>query len=237
MKYILLLTTFFLGGCVSYMQVEPADTTDVTYDNGLPVVKSRGEFSTIQVMPAQHEYEKGKVVGLWVNVSNHGPIAFTVDASDVTATDIKGDMRVWTYDERMKKIRRDAAWAAVAQGFAAGANSAAASMKTQTAYTSGSAYGGGSTVNYNSSTTYQDTAAVAKADAENRRNMEQLASRVRSEKDAAELILKTTTVQPGDSLTGYIMMNAPGGKPGIINMAMNVGEDTHEVPLNYVKKQ
>lgn len=181
-------------GCTTYMQLQPVDESAATYKDGVAVVASRLGESTVQVMPAQYEFEKGAQLGFWVNAYNNGPTSVTIDSTNVTAVDEYGSLPVWSYDERMKKILRDAMWAAIAGGLAAGANSANAAMWTNTANTYGTVFSYVSTANYRSTTYYKDPSAQIRADADNRRNMENLASRVRSEKDAASMILKMNTI-------------------------------------------
>lgn len=232
-KLMLAAAVCLLAGCTTFMTLEPGAQAKATYEDGLPTIVSKGEFSTVQVMPAQHEYQKGQRIGVWVNVSNLGPESFAVDSTDVAAADGFGALRVWTYDERMKQIRREAAWAAVAAGMAAGANSANAAMQQNTATT----YGNVGNTSFNSTTYYTDYSAQMRADAENRRNMENLAARIKSDKEAAQLILKKNTVQPGASVTGYLLINAPKGEPGLLDLSISVGPDVHGIHYRYVRKE
>jgi uncharacterized protein YceK len=204
-----------LAGCSTTATLTPAEGSRVEYTAGHPVMLSEAAGSVVQLTPTAVQVEAGSRMGLWINVHNVSAEPIDFDVSSVRAT-----VRVYTYEELKKEIERQAMWAAIGQGLqAAGEGMQAANAGYRTSYTQGtaSAYGSGGYAygNYHSTTTTYDPAAAAAAqaqvDANNRARMAELAAARGSALGAIEHVVRRTTLSPGESYTGAVVIDAPGG--------------------------
>ncbi len=239
------LTLLGMTACTSYSSLQPAAGTPVVYERGAPVMVSTGQASTVQLMPSHTEFETGERVSMWISVVNNADDAVDFDVTSVSASDASKTIKVIPYEQVVKEIRREAAWATVAQAMsAAGQSMQAANAGTSTSYTSGSAraYGSGGSAygNYSSVTTTHDPAkaraAQAQVDANNRARMAEIAATQATSMEWAEQLLRRTTVPPGESLTGALLFDAPRGEPKVMRIRVVFGADTHEFLWNYVSQ-
>lgn len=213
------------------MTMKPAGDDVAAYQNGRTIITSTESESTLIVTPGQRQFESTGEISFLARVENNGTQPFTIDATNITATNAEKQLKVWTYDQRMKKARNAAMWAGIAAGMAA-ASDGMNQQRTNT-YTNGSARAYGSTASYSGTST--STTTGLSQDEINRRNRErsdQIANGFSSMSAQAETILSTTTLQPGDYVTGSLIMSRPKAA-GPIELIIQAGKDRHTVTFNY----
>jgi hypothetical protein len=241
---VLASIAFVATGCTTYSSLSPAGGGDVEYQSGMPVVVSRKDASVVQVMPAQQFFEGNSRIRVWVNVANRSGEPVDFDVGNVTANDAKRSVGVYTYEQIAREIKRQAMWAAIAQGMqAAGQSMQAANAGHSTSYSSGTvqarnSYGTTAYGTYQGSTTTYNYAAAqaaqAQVDANNRTRMAEIAATQESQLASAERIVRRTTVRGGESYTGLLVLDAPTGEPRALSLRIGVGSDVHEIRFNYV---
>ena len=139
----------------------------------------------------------------------------------------------WTYDEFMKRIRSQQAWAAAAAGFAAGLNAYNASYTTSTVttttYSRGRSYTSFSTVR-----TY-NPAGAALVIAQNQMMFSQLDMAQRAANaERSNYYFRRTTINPGESVSGYVLIErARKDKKVIVKTYINGTE--YQFDWNVVK--
>ncbi len=131
------------------------------------------------------------------------PIVFTpehnIRAYSVDKRGVSTDLKVWSSEEYLKKVKRALTWSAVLIGLNEGfaSNNAGYSTSTTTGYNS---YGGFSTY---TTTTYNGAAAY-QARLASQQRLANVSSAMQNELNIKQMeYLKKSTINPGDTLSGF----------------------------------
>ena len=147
----------------------------------------------------------GKNYQILIFIKNFGETSALFDPSLVTSTlenkygEIE-EMKVYTYERYMKKVKTQQAWAMALTGFAAGMNAGTAGY--QTTYTT--TYGAGRVPYTQVHTTYNYAAASAANMAATPQMMTLSKMMSDDKKTISQGYLKLTTVHPDEGIIGYM---------------------------------
>ena len=147
----------------------------------------------------------GKNYQILIFIKNFGETSALFDPSLVTSTlenkygEIE-EMKVYTYERYMKKVKTQQAWAMALTGFAAGMNAGTAGY--QTTYTT--TYGAGRVPYTQVHTTYNYAAASAANMAATTQMMTLSKMMSDDKKTISQGYLKLTTVHPDEGIIGYM---------------------------------
>jgi hypothetical protein len=232
----LALAVFHLGGCgTKSVNVSSSSPIRATYEQGTAVLVSQKTNGVVlRVLTA--EFSKNTLPSFYVAVSNGGDSEIEFSTSNLSAFSGKERVRVYTYEELDKKIRREAAMAAAAAAMNGASQSISASMPVTT-YSSGSAYSSGSGgyagATYYETTTAYDPAAAAAAqaqiNAQTTSQMSMIASARNIQLDNLGSVLRRNTLRPGASMGGVAKLHSEdieSGQP--LEIIVSIGGETHE---------
>ena len=171
-----------------------------------------------------------------------------ITAYSVNKQDIQTNLEVWSCDAYMKKVNRAQTWSAVAVGLSEGLATANAGYSTSTtntnsyyngsssSYGSASAYGSGGyaygSYNGNSSysgsshssstTTTYDAAAAYQAQVLSQQRMADFSTAQYNERNTKQMgYLKRNTINPGESIQGYVHIKRISGESVYITININ----------------
>ena len=134
------------------------------------------------------------------------------------------DLKVWSGEEYMKKVKRSQTLAAVLMGFSEGFSTAGAGFATSTT-TFHSSYGGYASLQ---TTTYSPTAA-AQATLASQQRIVNFSQALQNEKEIKQLgYLKKNTIYPGESVSGYIHIDCTKGVRLVVNVRIEEAEYLYE---------
>lgn len=159
---------------------------------------------------------------------HRSPIEITPE-TDITAVafdeeNAATDLKVWSCDEYMKKVKRSQTLAAVLMGFSEGFSTAGAGFATSTT-TFRSSYGGYASLQ---TTTYSPTAA-AQANLASQQRIVNFSQALQNEKEIKQLgYLKKNTIYPGESVSGYIHIDCTKGVRLVVNVRIEEAEYLYE---------
>jgi hypothetical protein len=234
---------FALSGCTTYTTVVPANNLEVSYEQGAPIVTSSHNSSTVLIAPSRSFYEKGDRISFHVGVRNDSSVPVEIGMDDVLAKTADDQiLGVHTYESRIKEIKRAQMWAAIGAGMQAASEGYAAGQagySTSTTTGSVNSYGtyGSSYGTYSGTTTTYDTAkaaaAQAQANANSRQRMNDIISVTNSATAEAELLLRRTTLEPGETHTATILIDAPKDMPSNFVIAVDVADEVHVFEFGY----
>lgn len=178
-------------------------------------------------------YKRVNDYGKWFQVNivitNKSMLPIDFDPTEITAVLIDNkdnpiDLRVFSADDYMKKVRRIQNWTMALVAFAGGisAGSAGYSTYTTTNYYSGS-YGGtpyyGSTI---STTTTYNAAAAYQAQVVASNQLAECEYALLSEREVKDAgYLKLTTIYPGESISGYVNVERKKGLTLYVKIKIN----------------
>ena len=182
------------------------DTTVLTeyHDGRLWAYRQMGSF----VVGMTNYVDKdgyGKNYQILIFIKNLGENSVLFDPSLVTSTYVNKhgeaeEMQVYTYEEYMKKVKKQQTWAMALTGFAAGMNAGAAGY--QTTYTT--TYGVGRVPYTQVHTTYNYAAASAANMAATTQMMTLSKMMSDDKKTISQGYLKLTTIHPDEGIIGYM---------------------------------
>jgi len=244
---IVIHTSLFLilAGCTTYTTVIPSSTADVSYEQGKPLVTSSHRSSTVFITPSSSFYAKGDRLSFYVGVRNDSSEPTEIAMDDVHA--VTADslvLEVHSYESRIKEIKRAEMWAAIGAGMQAASEGYAAGQagySTSTTTGSVNSYGtyGSSYGSYSGVTTTYDpakaAAAQAQANANSRQRMNDIINMTNSATAEAELLLRRTTLNPGETHTATILIDAPSDMPSNFVVSVNVAGEMHVFQFGYEK--
>jgi len=236
-----------LSGCATYTTVVPESNLEVSYDQGTSIVTSPHESSTVFLAPSRQFFEKGDRISFHVGVRNDSLEPIEISMEHVSAkTDDDFTLAVHSYESRIKEIERAEMWAAIgagleaaSEGYAAGQAGYSTSTTTGTvnSYGSyGSTYGtyGGTTTTYDYG---KAAAARAQANANSRQRVNDIMNMTNSATAEAELLLRRTTVDPDQTHTATILVDAPDQMPSDFVVSVNVAGEMHVFEFGYEQYQ
>jgi hypothetical protein len=225
-RAIAALAALALAGCATSYSLQPTASDDVRYKDGVPFLRSAMTETKVAVAPGRRVFNgrMSMVVGAWNNSSsplNFGPENIRVSTSNGT------QLRVYSIDDLEREADRRAGWQTAIAAVGAVSGTISASQPT-------TAYVGGTPV-----TVYDPAASEAAQSEVNERSAQELAS-IEAQKDRAigqyeNSILRTTTVDPGSSITGSIVIDKPtfsSGEQQTIHVTVDFGPDHHAFELN-----
>jgi len=234
---------FTFCGCTTYTTVVPASNLSVSYEQGAPIVTSSHISSTVLIAPSRPFYEKGNRISFYVGVRNDSSEPIEIGMDDVFAkTAADHNLEVHTYESRIKEIKRAQMWAAIGAGMAAASEGYAAGQagySTSTTAGTVNSYGtyGSSYGTYSGTTTTYDpakaAAAQAQANANSRQRMNDIANMTNSEMAEAELLLRRTTLNPGQTHTATILIDTPESMPSNFVITVNAAGEMHVFEFGY----
>lgn len=222
MKKILIFALLALTISVQAQDIPEAEndtTVHTEYNDGLPwTYRQIGDF----VVGMTNYVDKdgyGKNYQILIFIKNLGETSALFDPSLVTSTlvnkhGVKEEMKVYTYEQYMKKVKRHQAWTMALTGFAAGMNAGSAGY--QTTYTT--TYGAGYVPYTQVHTTYNYAAASAANMAANMQMMTLSKLMSDDKKTISQGYLKLTTVHPGEGILGYMNIKHEKGVLMIVNI-------------------
>lgn len=225
---------------------EALDGQRVKYANGIGSVSSQDERSLVWI---SYVPEAGCCGWLRVFIANTGTDAVDVSEQSVSIAAAGKPIRVFTYAEVQKRIRRSARWAQIGAGLTAGLNSYNAaqaghtsqtgtfSARIRSTSTGGARYSPSSSAvsGTYSSTTYDPGAAAQAQMMAAQQNSELMASldqeaNARS-REIELLALQRTTLDPGQDVFGDVEIQIPRPvRNGVatFTVQVHVGQDVHE---------
>lgn len=184
----------------------------------------------------------GKWFQINIVITNKSMLPIDFDPTEITAVLIDNkdnpiDLRVFSADDYMKKVRRIQNWTMALVAFAGGfsAGCAGYSTSTTTNYYSGS-YGGtpyyGSTI---STTTTYNAAAAYQAQVIASNQLAECEYALLSEREVKDAgYLKLTTIYPGESISGYVNIERKKGLTLYVKIKIN--DATYTFPWNIEAK-
>lgn len=161
----------------------------------------------------------GKNYQILIFIKNLSETSFLFDPSLITSTleNKSGEteeMKVYTYERYMKKVKNQQAWAMALTGFAAGMNAGSAGY--QTTYTT--TYGAGRVPYTQVHTTYNYAAASAANMAATTQMMTLSKMMSDDKKTISQGYLKLTTIHPDEGIIGYMNIKYRKGVRLTINI-------------------
>lgn len=218
-----------LFGCASQVRVDPLLSTDQEriFRDGVPAVISKKGL-VVLVAPAAVIRESKDQPKFVVSVANTTQASFDLDTTNFIALLDGKPLKVFTHAEIERDIKSKQAWSAVAVAMSGAMQAASAQQAASNSYTSGTyrsntqgnfnSYGRSNIYgSYNASTngtysgwTYNPAAGQAAANAVNAQTNSQLNMLQQQGQaalnEAARNMLKITTVAPGTSYGGQIVL-------------------------------
>lgn len=242
-------TPIFTSPSLNNKKVEYRDGEAWTYyiNDGILVAMSNTETN-----------DYGKYYRIYINLTNNSFYPFEFDPAESIAilTDKKGNdiaLEIQTAQQYDKRIRRTQMWEEALTGFAQGLAAANAGYSTSTttssyrgnSYSSGSAYaigsGGYAYGNYSGSTSYYgsststtrtyDAGVAYAAQMQASQNMAAMSENNFQIRQARqEGYLKRTTINPGESISGYFNIKRKKGETLVITL--NIAGAEYQFPWN-----
>lgn len=182
------------------------DTTVLTeYNDGRLWAYRQIDDYVVGMTNYERKDDYGKNYQILIFIKNLGETSALFDPSLVTSTlvDKQGeskDMKVYTYERYMKKVKNQQAWAMALAGFAAGLNAGSAGY--QTTYTT--TYGAGRMPYTQVHTTYNYASASAANMAATTQIMALSKMMSDDKKTISQGYLKLTTIHPEEGIIGYM---------------------------------
>lgn len=178
----------------------------------------------------------GKYYQIAIFIKNLGKLPVTFDPAEVTSTlnNKRGDtleLKVYSYEKYMKKVKRAQAWTLALTGFASGLNAGMAGNQTTytTSYTpSGMAY-------TQVHTTYNYAAASAANMAASMQMMSLSKMMNDDRKTKSQGYLKKTTIHSDEGIIGYMNIKQERGQKMTVNIP--VGEYVFSFDWDIGKKK
>lgn len=222
MKKILTLALLALTISVQaqdFLEAENDTTVLTEYNDGrLWAYRQIGNF-VVGMTNYVDKGDYGKNYQILIFIKNLGETSALFDPSLVTSTLVNKhgeteEMKVYTYERYMKKVKSQQAWAMALTGFAAGMNAGAAGY--QTTYTT--TYGAGRMPYTQVHTTYNYAAASAANMAATTQMMTLSKMMSDDKKTISQGYLKMTTVHPDEGIIGYMNIKYEKG----VHMTVNI---------------
>jgi hypothetical protein len=232
-----------LTGCQSMtgLEVTPAEGQQRYYQDGSVALVSSQAGSIAAIAAKPEGNPNGQRLNLALRVVNTGEAPFDIDTTQIQVTaDTPKPIRVYSHAQLVKEEvdKRNAALFITALAGAANAYSAsqAGYVRTSGSY-NGRTYGPGGTYSSHGSYsgTYYDPAraqiAGSIASAQTANNIDRIASNSANNVATLDsLILKRTTVFPGQEHSGLFVFDAPPLKKGerrVYRIDVRTGDDVH----------
>lgn len=245
---LLIMAMLLIGGtgCTSTrtLSFASSESQSPVYEQGVAVLQSQQTNGVVvRVLTPEFTSETNSLPALLIYVSNGTDKSFDFSANDIEVLSGKSRVKVYSYEEMQKRIKRESALLAFALAMNAAGQSMQASMP-KTSYTSGSvnAYGAGgySYANYSGYTTTYNPAAAASAQAQINANMMNQMSMVATTRSIqlndTGSFLRRNTVMPGKMAGGVVKLHAQHikkGKP--LRLRVTAGGEAHEFALDVGK--
>lgn len=227
------------AGCVSRSRLSVSESSPIRprYSQGVATLLSEKKNSVVvRLLSPEFTIETHSLPSFYVGMVNGMDVAVDFSTENIKAFSGEKSVRVYTYDEIEKRIKREAAWTAFAVALNGASQSMAASMP-QTTQTTGSVTssgpGGYSTGTYTGTTTTYNPAATASANARIQANtrdqLESIASSASAQVNNAQAMLRRNTVGIYESTGGIVKLHAEDIKRGRpLRIIVQVGEESHE---------
>jgi hypothetical protein len=203
----------FCEGCASTYRVIPVDSPPATvrYEQGVPTTNLAQRFGAVQVTPMQ--FEKGRLV-FGVAAYNRSDIPVNFGVENIKAGRGDRTLRIYTIDDLIREARNEAIAASVALALLGAAAAAASEAAAHQTYKSTFVTPSGGVYRYKASY-YDRGQAVAGAAASIGAAGAGIYA-VNRNLDAAiagmgNSMLQTTTIDPGETIGGRVIVQAPGG--------------------------
>ncbi len=240
-------------GCTTARLALPPELSDcVRYHRGWPVLESKQTHEVWLAAPPDR-FPRQQHAAVLVAVHNGGSRPFNLSPSDVSVDFRDKPLHIHTHEELRSAAEREAAWMA----FAAGLNAASAmsnASRPATVY-HGGAYSGSAIATgprgnafatgsgtWTGSATVHDPAAAALAQSAIRAETADHLDRVAALRDnrvgSLGSILRTTTIDPGQTLAAEIRFAAPvaPGKPEPLRVTVRAAGEEHTFFLLYTRR-
>lgn len=216
-----LLCFAFTANAQLFMADENDSTVITEYYDGLVWAYQQIDDFVVGMTNYVDKDNYGKNYRIQIFIKNLGDSSVTFDPSLVTSTlfDKKGntkELKVYTFDGYMKKVKRQQAWAMALTGFSAGLNAGMAGY--QTTYTTSYNYGRPYTQVH---TTYNHGAASAANMAAQTQLMTLGSIMSNDKKTISQGYLKMTTIHPDDGIIGYMNVKYKKGQQMTVNIPIN----------------
>lgn len=211
------------------------------YFAGREAIDSNLERSTVRLLEPQEVIKKRGAIQ--VIVMNAGSALFNFGPENVSARTLDGaTVEIVPYEQLLKEEKNRQMWAAIATGLAAAGNSMNAS---QAGYQSGfgtynsrtygtyGSYSTSGTMTYSGYDAGAAQAAQSVANLENQRNFDRLAQNNAAGMAALDANIRTTSVDPGQSVGGQIIFELPkevrkSKEPIDVEFTVDVGGEVHK---------
>lgn len=233
MRKFLIIVLFALSCSLHAQEFIAAenDTTVLTeYNDGrLWAYRQIGDF-VVGMTNYVEKDDYGNNYQIVIFIKNLGETSVLFDPSLVTSTlenkyGETEEMKVYTYERYMKKVKTQQAWAMALTGFAAGMNAGAAGY--QTTYTTN--YGAGRMPYTQVHTTYNYAAASAANMAATTQMMTLSKLMSDDKKTISQGYLKLTTVHPEEGIIGYMNIKHRKG----VRMCVKIPIEGHEFSFDW----
>ena len=138
------------------------------------------------------------------------------------------DLKVWSGEEYMKKVKRSQILAAVLMGFSEGFSTAGAGFATSTT-TFHSSYGGYASLHDAHGRRAARADRRAQATLASQQRIVNFSQALQNEKEIKQLgYLKKNTIYPGESVSGYILIDCNKGLRLVVNVHIEEAEYLYE---------
>lgn len=213
-----------------FLVAENDSTVLTEYNDGrLWAYRQMGDF-VVGMTNFVEKDDYGKNYQILIFIKNFGESSVLLDPSLVTSTlvDKHGEteeMKVYTYERYMKKVKNQQAWAMALTGLAVGINAGSAGYET----TYSTTYGAGGVPYTQVHTTY-NYAAASVADMAAMTQMMTLSKMMSDDKKTiSQGYLKKTTLHPDEGVLGYMNIKHRKG----VRMSVKIPIEGHEFSFDW----
>lgn len=241
---LLLASSALISGCVSQRSLSVSDDSRAAYEQGVAVLRSsKTNLVVVRLLSSEFSNETNAMPAFFVAVANGTDNAIDFSTANVTATSGGERVKVYSFEDVQKRIKREAALMAFAVAMNAAGQSMQASMP-QTSYSSGSvnAYGTGgyARANYSGYATTYNPAATAAAQAQINANSQNQMAMIAAARNAqlndTGALLRRNTVAPGNVAGGVVKLHAQDIRSGHpLVLTVTVGPEVHEFKFNVTR--
>lgn len=226
MKKFTISVVFVVLSLVAHAQTFIAEKSDTTiwseyYDGHIWAYRQIGDI--VVGMTNYKEKDKyGKYYQIAIFIKNLGDISVTFDPENVTSTlyNKRGDayeLKVYTYDRYMKKVKTAQAWSMALLGFSAGINAGMAGY--QTTYSNSYMPNGMAYTQVHRTYNYAAASAANMAATTQMITLNRVMENDRNLKSQG--YLKITTIHPDEGIIGYMNIKRKKGQTMTVNIPVN----------------
>jgi uncharacterized protein YceK len=240
-KLALITLTIALSGCATPLtSYVPSEGQAITYNQGVGTITAQTADATLIMYPTFRYQAPSDIPTFTLMVQNTTNHDIDFNPETLSASVDSQQCHVYSLEERVSEIRKDARRKqialAIAGGLAAGAAAYGASHQTTT-YTSAGFVGNHPFYATGTIQTFDPAAGIfagAAVGAATGVGIHQIARAAGYQEQAAQGIFQHTTIHPGSTVVGQIELKTPTNRFAAVNL--NVPVDGAASDLQFLKK-